>query len=47
MVNMATKLSIALLHDRFTFSPNMNDKVVIKYTTPEEFIQKWWGGEAV
>jgi len=41
-VNMATRLSLALLEGRFSFDSNF-DSVSHKFVQPAEFIQKWWG----
>jgi hypothetical protein len=41
-VNMATRLSLALLEGRFSFAPNF-DAVSHEFIQPAEFVQKWWG----
>jgi hypothetical protein len=41
-INMATRLSLALLDGRFSFEPNF-DAVSHAFIQPAEFVQKWWG----
>jgi uncharacterized protein YbjT (DUF2867 family) len=41
-VNLATRLSLALLDGRFSFEPTFNS-ISHKFVQPAEFMQKWWG----
>jgi hypothetical protein len=44
--NIGALFSLSLIRGRLDFGPNeLNEQVSIRFTSAEEFIEKWWGDD--